>query len=82
MEGSSPVVCSLMYDSINSYMTVYAILCRGTSLKRCLFSSTGCILMHGILQVNDGVTEAVEDLLRGKNVVVNFATDHVFWWHT
>ena len=38
--------------------------------------------MHGILQVNDGVTEAVEDLLRGKNVVVNFATDHVFWWHT
>eukprot|EP00913_Durusdinium_trenchii_P006616 g6215.t1 len=43
----------------------------------------GIVAGHDIFNpVNDGVTEAVEDLLRGKNVVVNFATDHVFWWHT
>ena len=43
----------------------------------------GIISGHDIFNpVNDGVTDAVEDLLRGKNTIVRFATDHVYWWYS
>jgi len=42
----------------------------------------GIISGHDIFNpVNDGVTDAVEDLLRGRDTAVNFATDHMYWWH-
>jgi predicted O-methyltransferase YrrM len=45
--------------------------------------SGGIISGHDIFNpVNDGVTDAVEDLLRGKNTIVRFATDHVYWWYS
>ena len=41
----------------------------------------GIVAGHDIFNpVNDGVTLAVEDFLRGRNQVVNFATDHTYWW--
>lgn len=42
----------------------------------------GIISGHDIFNpVNDGVTDAVEDLLRGRDTAVNFATDHMYWWY-
>ncbi|CAJ1401551.1 unnamed protein product [Effrenium voratum] len=41
----------------------------------------GIISGHDIFNpINDGVTDAVEEVLRGRELVVHFATDHFFWW--
>lgn len=41
----------------------------------------GIVAGHDIFNpVNDAVTLAVEDFLKDKNQVVNFATDHTYWW--
>ena len=45
--------------------------------------SGGIVSGHDIFNpVNDGVTDAVEDFLRGTHTVVRFATDHVYWWYS